>query len=193
MRIAIASVLALWACGTGGGKAEETTEKPAPAPVQEKQAPAPPAPVPAANAFEGATQLVWRFHDSSVPPQYHRSYVITVTPISIRKVVDSYGKVLGDETAPFDQARFDAVLAAVTRHALATRPAGDEHDGCTGGTSHALEIRSGEEVILRGEQGHCGGTDAGSLTGDARGFDAELTALAPAAGQAATPTPTPTP
>jgi hypothetical protein len=50
-----------------------------------------------------------RFRDSSVPPEYHRSYVLTVSEGQVHVVVDSYGDVLHDVTKPLpndDWAKF---------------------------------------------------------------------------------------
>ena len=43
-------------------------------------------------------EIIYRFGDASVPPDYHRSYTITVTAGGVRIVVDSYGDftVTGD-------------------------------------------------------------------------------------------------
>lgn len=191
MRYLLAGAMSIMACTSDGGKTVETPASPAEpgAPEAEEKT----MPEEKAAPLAGATQVVWRFRDSSVPPEYHRSYVITVTPASIRKVVDSYGKVLGDESAPFDQARFDRVLAAIAKHGLAARPPAAEESGCSGGTSHGIEVTAGASVLLAGEQDHCGGRDAGSLAGDARAFDAELAALAPAAGDGPAPAVVPAP
>lgn len=183
MRILVALSLPLLACQSDGGSGGPAAPPGAPATAG---APGTPATTPATTPAEGtsplagATQVTFRFKDSSVPPQYHRSYSIVVTPKSIRKTIDSYGKVLGDGTAAFDQARFDKVLAAIARHQLARREPATGDGGCTGGTSHAIEVTDGTKTLLAGSQDHCGGSDSGSLTGDARAFDTELQAMAPA-------------
>jgi len=38
-------------------------------------------------------KIVYHFADASVPPQYHRSYTITVIPDCVEIVVNSYGEI----------------------------------------------------------------------------------------------------
>lgn len=61
------------------------------------------------------TTVTLRFRDSSVPPEYHRSYVLTVSEGQVHVVVDSYGDVLHDVTKPLpndDWAKFVHGLGA---------------------------------------------------------------------------------
>ena len=58
----------------------------------------------------GAT-VTYEFHDSSVPPPYHRSYVLTFDRAGARIVVDSYGDVLADRTAPMTEDAWATVAA----------------------------------------------------------------------------------
>jgi hypothetical protein len=39
-------------------------------------------------------EITYHFGDASVPPNYHRSYTITVTADSVKIVVDSYGNYI---------------------------------------------------------------------------------------------------
>ena len=58
---------------------------------------------PADEAVEldpASATVEYHYQDSSVPPEYHRSYTLTVTQGEADLVVDSYGDVLHDETAP---------------------------------------------------------------------------------------------
>jgi len=43
------------------------------------------------------TKIIYSYGDSSVPPQYHRSYTITVTNEKLHIVVDSYGDILHEK------------------------------------------------------------------------------------------------
>lgn len=89
-----------------------------------------------AGEQQGLT-MTYRFNDASVPPEYHRSYELTVDGTAARLVVDSYGEVLHDESVTLDQAllatlRQDAALVAI--------PSFPNVGGCTGGTSESLRI-----------------------------------------------------
>src|SRR5688500_13822043 len=71
VKIFVAVSLLLLACQSDGGAGDPAAPPSAPSAAT----PAEPAP-----AFAGATQVTFRFRDSSVPPEYHRSYAIVVTP-----------------------------------------------------------------------------------------------------------------
>lgn len=125
------------------------------------------------------TQIVFAFHDSSVPPQYHRSWTVTITPTSARKVVDSYGDVLSDGTAELTAAQYDEIVAALRTSGLKivpVEPAAVASGGCTGGTGHSLELTAADGTVTSGRVDHCGGSSDGTLQGDVEAF---TTALAP--------------
>jgi hypothetical protein len=101
----------------------------------------------------------YRFTDSSVPPEYHRSYTLTVTDGEARIVVDSYGDVLHDETEDVDAATWTELLDHVER----VDGLGDEpDDDCDGGTSHELRVTDGEhsesDPAVGAHVGVCGGS-----------------------------------
>lgn len=79
--------------------------------------------------------VVYEFHDASVPPEYHRSYTLTVTAETASLVVDSYGDVVAEDTAEVDPAMWASTLAAAT--AMAGTPSVGPTD-CAGGTSDEL-------------------------------------------------------
>jgi hypothetical protein len=121
-----------------------------------------------------------QFRDASVPPAYHRSYVITVTRTAIRKKVDSYGDVISDARAPFTSAQFDALVASMTTKGIQARAGGAAGaPGCTGGTGRSLKVRVARRVVVDGSSERCGGKDAGALAGDVDAFSAELNRAAP--------------
>lgn len=103
-------------------------------------------------------EVTYEFHDSSVPPPYHRSYVLVFDRTSARIVVDSYGDILADRTA----AMTDDVWSTVAQSYPAVTDIGVEEpeQGCTGGTSFALTVAGAGEadMTLRGSQ--CGGVNS---------------------------------
>lgn len=115
--------------------------------------------------FGEATKVVYEYGDSSVPPQYHRSYVIEATPDSVHVVVDSYGDVLADSTYALSGTRFEALLVELERAGLRRVPE-TEPDGCTGGTTEAITLFGEDDVVFSGRVYHCGGDDFGNLGGD---------------------------
>ncbi|MEZ4365428.1 MAG: hypothetical protein R2939_03960 [Kofleriaceae bacterium] len=154
----------------------------APTPAPAVGTPTPPIteePPVAADDTEAPRLIELWFRDASVPPPDHRSYYISVTAASIRRVVDSYGDLVSDETVPLTAAQYAGVVAALARHGLREQPATEPEPGCTGGTSHALALTYAARETPRLEVAHCGGADTGTLAGDVRGFAAELAALLP--------------
>lgn len=104
----------------------------------------------------------YRFTDSSVPPEYHRSYTLTVADGEARIVVDSYGDTLHDETEDVDEATWTALLDNVERvDGLGDGPDED----CDGGTSHELRVTDGEhsdgDPAVAAHVGVCGGSGRG--------------------------------
>lgn len=89
------------------------------------------------------TEVVLHFHDSSVPPPYHRSYVLTVSDGQVHAVVDSYGDVLHDVTEPVPRAEWVAFLDGLDDE-LATMADPEQSDeACTGGTSIDFTVNDG--------------------------------------------------
>lgn len=101
--------------------------------------------------------VTYEFHDSSVPPQYHRSVTLTVTREQSRLVIDSYGDVLADEsaaTAPGVWTALGDSLATVT----ALEPVAPD-GGCVGGTGIELRVSSGDDVLVDLSPEFCGGSN----------------------------------
>jgi hypothetical protein len=141
-----------------------------------------PAPSPAAGergAAGALTQIDFAFQDSSVPPPYHRSWVVTITPSSIRKVVTSYSTVLAETQGPLTAEQFAAIGAALERAQLRVGPEVPEaRPGCAGGTGHRLRLARGA-TVEEGRVYRCGGSDTGTLRGDVAAFSAALAPYLP--------------
>ncbi|MGB3713694.1 MAG: hypothetical protein WA996_04615, partial [Candidatus Promineifilaceae bacterium] len=58
-------------------------------------------------------ELTYRFGDASVPPEYHRSYSVSITPGEARIVVDSYGDILAEREVDISTGLFEAVVASL--------------------------------------------------------------------------------
>jgi len=128
--------------------------------------------------FGEATSVVYEYGDSSVEPQYHRSYVIEATPDSVRVVVDSYGDVLADSTYALSEGRFEALLGKLDRAELRAVSYTGGQTG-TGGTSESFTVMCGNEVLLSGVVYHCGGDDYGTLAGDLEAATRAVRVLVP--------------
>ncbi len=78
-----------------------------------------------AIAWKDATGIVYEFGDSSVPPQYHRSFVISVTDGNASVVVNSYGEILAEGSYQITRKQFKRVLKALTVADISTIQEGD--------------------------------------------------------------------
>ncbi len=125
------------------------------------------------------TKIVYSFGDSSVPPMYHRSYVITATPESISIVVDSYGTILADTSYTFDSERFVALTSKIKEFKIENGKDAEDSKGCTGGTTKSVQVFKGEEEIINGTNYYCGGEIFGNLKGDADSFADEIKTFIP--------------
>lgn len=97
----------------------------------------------AAGIDLATAQVEYRFNDSSVPPEYHRSYTVTVADGEARMVVDSYGDELHDVTAPVDDETWADAIERLEALDVRTRRA---EDGCTGGTSRELRVTDADHA-----------------------------------------------
>jgi hypothetical protein len=110
------------------------------------------------------SKIVYNFHDSSVPPKYHRSYEIIMTPDSVGIVVDSYGDILHEKQYPLSSEEFSSFIAFVnTADVSNCNLAATEL--CTGGTSEGLEIYTDKKIVDI-YLDHCGGNSFASNCGD---------------------------
>ncbi len=101
----------------------------------------------------------YRYNDSSVPPPYHRSVELTVTQDEARIVIDSYGDVLADETAPTPPEAWEQ-LGATLPDVQGLEVDDPPEQGCAGGTSIQLSVTAGEDVLLDLAPEFCGGSNA---------------------------------
>jgi len=115
--------------------------------------------------WKDTTGIVYEFGDSSVPPQYHRSFVISVADGNASVVVDSYGEILAEGSYQITRKQFKRVLKALTAADMSTIQEGESPD-CTGGTTETVSVYINAERVLHGWVYHCGGESFGTLLGD---------------------------
>ena len=106
--------------------------------------------------------IEYHYGDSSVPPEYHRSYTLTITKDEVHAVVDSYGDVLHDVTEPLPA----AVWAELRDTADTVLDLDIEEDAepCAGGTTRGLEIDDGGTMLVDVSFGACGGSNGEAET-----------------------------
>lgn len=103
----------------------------------------------------GDAIIEYSYQDSSVPPQYHRSFVLTITEAESEIVVDSYGDVLADETVPTSPEvwrRLSDGYPGIVGLSLSPRV-----EECTGGTSFDLTVMQSTQTLLQTRGDMCGG------------------------------------
>lgn len=102
--------------------------------------------------------ITYRFTDSSVPPQYHRSWTLTVTKQAEEIAVDSYGDVLGGGRAETPEAVWAGLAAGLPQ--IQSLAVSEDTQGCTGGTGEAVTVESGGAVLVDLSVYECGGVNA---------------------------------
>ena len=123
-------------------------------------------------------KIIYQFHDSPVPPQYHRSYVITVTRIKVKIVIDSYGDILADREYEIIEKKFENIVESLRKNGIKNMELGDNEE-CIGGTSENISYSNEEKEIFSGTVYHCGGIDFGNLGGDIKNFAYDVKKLIP--------------
>jgi len=113
--------------------------------------------VPAKTPLPDGAVLTYEFRDSSVPPPYHRSFVLTFNQEQARMVVDSYGEVLADETKAMTPEAWAQVSS--TFDVIENLKLEEPEPGCTGGTGFAVTVASAETTVLDVDGYVCGGVN----------------------------------
>lgn len=128
--------------------------------------------------YSGATRVVYHFGDSSIPPEWHRSYTITITRETAQLVIDSYGKVIDESRINIDNEKFESLIKTIDRAKIHKVNVKSASPSCTGGTSESLKIYDQDNVLFDGDVYHCQG-NWGTLAGDLRSVKAEMVNLFP--------------
>ena len=123
-------------------------------------------------------EITYHFGDASIPPEYHRSYTVTVTTDKVRIVVDSYGEILADKEYEITSKQFNDIKNSLERNKIRNCTLGDD-EGCSGGTIERISFSDGENEIFSGSVYHCGGKDTGNLCGDITSFADDVKNLVP--------------
>ncbi len=114
-------------------------------------------PDPAAGLADESV-VTYAFHDASVPPAYHRSQTLTVTKDESHLVIDSYGEVLADETAPTSAAAWRALSTSLS--SVIGLTIAEPEAGCTGGTGVELTVTGASGDLVDVSPQFCGGSNA---------------------------------
>ena len=118
------------------------------------------------------TTVEYRFRDSSVPPEYHRSYVIKASVKEASITVDSYGDVLRQETAAMPAETWTDVIELARSLPERTKDITAPKPGCAGGTASKVIVREGEQERYSQRIEDCGGGPVTPLTDTAAPLEA---------------------
>lgn len=112
--------------------------------------------------IDDADKIVVSFRDSSVPPEYHRSYIVSATNKSATFIIHVYGDTLMDTTLNMEASRFLSFKSDLEE--LNIKIQEDENKACSGGTSVHLVIKNGNFTVLKGTTYMCSGESYGTIS-----------------------------
>ena len=125
------------------------------------------------------TRIVYHFQDASVPPQYHRSYTITVTREHAHIIVDSYGDILAEESIDIAEQVIDDLARDIEIYQIKRQKRKSDTMEYTGGTSKSLTVYSEGILVLDGTVYDYRGRFEGSLSGNIDAFTQKIEDLIP--------------
>lgn len=115
--------------------------------------------IPSGPALSDSSVIVYEFHDSSVPPEYHRSVTLTASKDETSIVIDSYGDVLAEESVATPVATW--TLMSETLGQVSGLEVTNSAEGCAGGTSVELSVSTGDTQIVDLDPEFCAGSNEG--------------------------------
>lgn len=117
-----------------------------------------------------ADEIIFEYHDASVPPDDHRSYMITLNPDKLIYVVDSYGEIIKRDSINIEPNKWNEVRAAFASCGIKNVEERKNSEGCTGGSGNSIHVYFNNEKIFSGYQYRCSTFFDGDLDGDLNCF-----------------------
>ncbi len=111
------------------------------------------------------TEVIYSFQDASVPPEYHRSYSITINKNQAAIEVDSYGDILAKDEFQFSEGQFEDLISTINEAQLKECESNNEAQ-CTGSTGELISIKEGEKEVYHQYLDHCDKNSNISKCGD---------------------------
>ncbi|KAF5042045.1 hypothetical protein DSECCO2_516690 [anaerobic digester metagenome] len=123
--------------------------------------------------------IMYEYQASSVAPQYHRSYVLLVSPDKIKVTVDSYGTILTDTAIAISKNQFSEIVALYDSLCFKSVPKKD-NKGCVGGTGAVVKTWDvSDTLIFDGYISFCGGQEFGNMEGDVKKLSEKIRSFIP--------------
>lgn len=123
------------------------------------------------------SKIVYSFKDASVPPEYHRSYTISITEAQAHITVDSYGDILVEKTVDMPKQTMDDLAKYIQIYQIKEKDRNNETMTWPGGTSKALKVYSVDDMLLDGIVYQSDSRVEGNLSGDIDAFAEKLVGL----------------
>ncbi|MEO0430184.1 MAG: hypothetical protein AAF151_00700 [Cyanobacteria bacterium J06656_5] len=125
------------------------------------------------------TKIVYRFRDASVPPRYHRSYTISVTPDEANVVVNSYSTQLNELTVQLSSSEFQATLDIIEKSQITEASDNEVAPKTIGGKIEYLTLFENDTEIFKANTHGDSGQGKGRLCGDVKAVQQYLKSLFP--------------
>lgn len=123
--------------------------------------------------------FVYEFHDASVPPPYHRSYMIDIEDTVVRFRVDSYGDILLDDFFSITGQQLSNFKKKLKSYQFKYTNGNVPPNGCTGGTSDSFLFRWDGTTPQDGYTSQCGGKEYGNIKGKVKEARALFKSMVP--------------
>ena len=117
-----------------------------------------------------ADEIIFEYHDASVPPDDHRSYFIQIREDSLFYSVDSYGEIIKKNSIAIDLKKWNSIKNAFVSCGIKNVEERKISEGCTGGTGNSISAYVKKEKLFKGYQYRCSNYFDGDLDGDLNGF-----------------------
>jgi hypothetical protein len=105
--------------------------------------------------------IEYEYGDSSVPPEYHRSYKIRVEGLIIDIVVDSYGDIINKKSFKLTEEDIKEIIKSLNKINFTKKY--PSLTGCTGGISKTITIKTKTDE-LKTNIYYCGGEPSEKIT-----------------------------
>lgn len=117
-----------------------------------------------------ADEIVFEYHDASVPPDDHRSYKVRIQSDMLFYVVDSYGEIIKDDSISIEKSKWNNIQSAFLKCDIRNVEKRKNSEGCTGGSGNSIFLYSNQEKLFSGYQYRCSTFFDGDLDGDLNCF-----------------------
>ena len=117
-----------------------------------------------------ADEIIFEYHDASVPPDDHRSYFIQIREDSLFYSVDSYGEIIKKNSIAIDLKKWNSIKNAFVSCGIKNVEERKISEGCTGGNGNSISAYVKKEKLFEGYQYRCSNYFDGDLDGDLNGF-----------------------